>query len=369
MDIVVVVHDASRTGAPLSALRWLRWLEPNRSIRSSVWLLRGGPLTADFGEAAPTVLLDGATTVSLRRLTDLQAALAMATTPILRALAARRGATQPSVVVANSLASWSAASQLAPRARLVCWVHELDHTASRIVEPNSRQRLIDATDHFVAAGPRVGAMLSERWHISTERITVVDSFVDEPTKTTPTPRTHRVLGVGSLTARKGPDAFVGVLAQLARRHPAIQAIWVGGDPTSPIGQLVRADIAQAGLDGQLRLVPEVSSLDAWWPNDGVLLHTAREDPDPLAVLEAAARGIPVVTWDTGGGADLVRASGCADLVAEPGDQLGLAARAALLLEDEPRRRHAGLALRAAASARRTSVAGPRLLAAALGAPQ
>lgn len=98
----------------------------------------------------------------------------------------------------------------------------------------------------------------------------------------------------------------------------------------------------------------------------MLLHTAREDPDPLVVLEAGARGIPVVTWDTGGGADLVRASGWADLVAEPGDQIGLAERTHLLLDDEPRRRRAGLALQAATDQRRTPVAGPRLLSAVLG---
>ena len=97
-----------------------------------------------------------------------------------------------------------------------------------------------------------------------------------------------------------------------------------------------------------------------------MVHTAREDPSPLAVIEAGLRAIPVVTWDTGGAADLLRAAGLGHLVAPAGDVVGLASRALGLLEDPRARQAAGSALRAAALQQTTDHMAPLVLEAVTG---
>ena len=53
--VVVVGHDASRTGASIVLLAALRWLRAERvDVELQVVLLRGGPLEAEFSQLAPT---------------------------------------------------------------------------------------------------------------------------------------------------------------------------------------------------------------------------------------------------------------------------------------------------------------------------
>lgn len=361
-SVLLVGHDGSRTGAPAVAERWLAWAVGTGAIEVGTWLAEGGPLLDAYSALGPArvggrcqqlgrSLVAAATHPSLVRLGH---RLARPTSPLPGA----------PIVLANTLAAWSRAVAVTPRSRLVLWVHELDHVADRLVPEAERSRLLARTDHVLAVGPRVEAMLLERWRVPAAKVSMVPSSSDPPDGSHPPAGPHQVVGVGSLTARKGPDAFVAVVAQVRRTHPAARAAWIGGPTTSPTAALVRRDIARSGA--AVELLGEVAHAPAHLPADGLLLHTAREDPDPLAVLEAAARGIPVVTWDTGGAADLLRDAGVGHLVADAGDLLGLAERVRALLDDPGARHDAGRRLAAAARTRTTETTAPRVLDAVLG---
>lgn len=371
--VLFVGHDASRTGAPAVGLAFLRWLVEGGRAKVSIRLLNGGPRVDDHRALAPTVLAHhhlatGADAV--------EAALGGAGLPggWMAAAVARRvrsprsgaGGTSPSIVVANTLASLAPAVHLARHAPLVCWVHELDGVADRVIPVEQRRELIDQVDHFVAAGRRVEAMLVVRWGIATERITCVDDFIDDVPVCAPNavdPPVH-VLGAGSPVPRKGVDSFLAVVAILVRGRADLRAAWVGGrqENTSYRAEIAR-DLLTPELAGHVALVPETAELESWWPADGVLLHTAREDPSPLVAVEAGVRTIPVVTWDTGGAADLLVRSGLANLVAPPGDLLGMARRVEALLADPCERHRAGAALQAEAITRTARHQAPAVWAA------
>src|ERR1035438_2255807 len=57
-QLVVIGHDASRTGAPLHLLRLLEWLSNNSPYHLSAILLRGGPLSPDYANVCPTTIVD-----------------------------------------------------------------------------------------------------------------------------------------------------------------------------------------------------------------------------------------------------------------------------------------------------------------------
>ena len=365
-EVLVVGHDASRTGAPMAALRWLRWASDTGSVDAAVWLERGGPLLPAFAAAAPTKVATG-----VRQRVAREALARRGGAPWVERAAGRLApATHPfgrsPVVVANTVAAWARAAATRDRSRLVVWVHELDHVADRIVARAERDRLLAATDHLLAEGDRVATMLVARWRVPSGVVSTVPSFADAPPSDAAPGPGHHVVAVGSLTPRKGPDAFVAAVAELRRRRPDLRAAWVGGPTGSPTAALVEHDIAAADLGGAVELVGEVDDASPWLPAAGVLLHAAREDPDPIAVVEAALRGVPVVTWDTGGAADLLRRAGLDHLVAAPGDVLGLAERVEALLADPSARADAGAALRRAAAARTTEASAPALLAAIIG---
>lgn len=372
--VLLVGHDASRTGAPVVALTFLRWLVRTDLADASVLLLRGGPLATEIAGLAPTRMAPSRWPERLDQAASGLESLGRS------GLRARRGADRlrvgpatrphPDIVIANTIAAWPAAVALAGSARLVCWVHELDHVADQLLGGRDRSALLDRTDRLVAASSRVHRMLVERWGVSPDRVSTVEEFVDPVPASTSGERRHpHLFGVGSAVPRKGLDAFVAVATLVASHRPDVMATWFGADPQAPLTRCAAHDLAAAGLTAQVRIDPATTDLGSRWTSASVLLHTAREDPCPLVVLEAAQQGVPTVTWDTGGAADVLSRAGCENLVAPAGDLLGLADRVHRLLDDEPSRLAAGAALRREVDRHHlTTSAAPALWAAIRGRP-
>ncbi|HWJ97204.1 MAG TPA: glycosyltransferase family 4 protein [Acidimicrobiales bacterium] len=370
--VVLVGHDASATGAPLTALAFARWAAASGAAHVEVLLDRGGPLVAGFEAVAPTH-------VRARAAGEVVAA-ADALGGLSAGRWARRGALLTArpptgadvTVVAASVAAWRSAAAVARGGRrLVLWLHELDGVADRVVPASERAILLEATSRIVAVEARVAAMATERWGVAEDRVSVVGSFVDplgdgaaagQATAHPP----HDVVGVGSLVPRKGADHLVALTALFRQRGRDLRSAWVGGPLDGPYADLVRTDRAAAGLEDVLDLVGPVDDVGPWWPASGVVVHLAREDPAPLVVIEAGLRAIPVVTWDTGGAADLLRTAGLGHLVADAGDLVAVADAVEALLDDGAGRAEAGAALRAAATARTTDRLAPALLQAFTG---
>ena len=371
--VVLVGHDASATGAPLAALAFTRWATGSRRAEIEVLLDRGGPLVAAFEAAAPTRVRARAAGEVVAA-ADALGGLAAGRWARRGILLTHRPAASDVTVVAASIAAWRSAAAVATGdRRLVLWLHELDGVADRLVTASERAALLSQTDHIVAVGGRVGAMVLERWGVAEDRVSVVESFVDPLDDTslpeaTSTTRAHDLVAVGSLIPRKGAEHLVALTSLLRQERPDLRSAWVGGPLDSPYADLVRTDRAAAGLDGAVDLVGPVDDVGPWWPTTGVVVHLAREDPAPLVAIEAAQRAIPVVTWDTGGAADLVRAAGLAHLVAPAGDLVGVAAAVSALLDDRAARADAGAALQSTAASRTTDRLAPALLEALTGIP-
>ncbi len=367
--VLVIGHDASRTGAPIALLEVVRHLARDPGLDVRVGLLAGGPLADAYGAIAPTVVAPPpiAEAARLVESPDLAAAVpASVLEPLGRAV--RRvglrapGRPRPDVVLAGTLASWSAAVAAARGGPVVCWVHELDGVADRLVPPARRAALLAQTSHLVAAGPRVATMLVERWGVPARSVTTVAEPVAEPVLGAGGGHADPlVVGVGAAIARKGLDAFVATAAAVHASRPEARFRWVG----AAVGQIrdeAVLDVAAAGLADAVTIDGPTDHLAPVWERARVLLHSAREDADPLVVVEAARAGVAVVTWDTGGAADLLRAADLGSLVAPAGDVLGLARRVGALLDDAPLAAAAAAALARAAVDHRPEVAAARIRA-------
>ena len=341
--VLIVGHDASRSGAPRALDAFLRWLARGPAPAVEVLLGRGGPALAETAALAPSSTADRAPWGALGRLLDGLDAVG-APSAALRQRVQRGGAgdRQTDVVVANTLAALPLACAVAPGVPLVCWVHELDGVADRVLPTGPRAHLVARVDQFVAAGGWVAAMLAERWGVAPERVTTVSEPIDPLTVTAVEAAAARdalglgdgplVLGVGTAGARKGTDAFLAVVAALGDHPSRPVAAWVGGDPASGAWAEARHDVAAAGLGHRVRLLPSDAPPFALMAAAAVVLSTAREDPCPLTALEAGLLGTPVAAFAAGGAADLLRAAGLDDLVVPALDVLALADRVGALID-------------------------------------
>lgn len=153
----------------------------------------------------------------------------------------------------------------------------------------------------------------------------------------PRPRSRsgpaRLVQVGSLTPVKDHGTMLRAVALLAHRGREVHVDVVGEDTSGgSVPRLARA----LGVDGRVtfhgfltqeRTVPVVRSAD-------LMLVTSRHEAGPVAMLEAAAVGVPTVGTPVGHLRDWAP-QGAATV--PPGDAEGLAEAVAGLLDDDARR--------------------------------
>ncbi|MEZ5179669.1 MAG: glycosyltransferase [Acidimicrobiales bacterium] len=145
--------------------------------------------------------------------------------------------------------------------------------------------------------------------------------------------------------------------ELRRTHPEVRCSWVGGEPAP--AERFAVLLAAVGVPSQ-----HLDAVAGRRPGT-VLLVPSREDPFPLVVLEAGARGLPAVAAATGGLPELL-GHGRGWVV--PGHDLAALAEAVAEALDAPDDAAArGEALRFEVAARHApAVVGPAWLAAVLG---
>lgn len=292
--VLVVSHEASRTGAPKVAIDVLRSVA--ESGYSSILVARwGGSLSGEMREVADRSTMEPLrhARVALRR----QARLRRAAVPVETAaaeLVLRRY--RPALVWANTVLS---ACYVRPALKLgipvVLHVHELEPLLSSVVDRyglRSQTGQItwvacsDAVADAVAAAglrPRdeVRVFLS-RPDLSALRVAAGPAGM---------PRTDGridVLAVGLANVGKGVDVFAAAADAATRVDPALSWRWLG----KRVGGATREGAVDY-LDEYANPAPVIASAD-------IVVQPSRSDAFPLSVVEAMALGKPIVASAVGG---------------------------------------------------------------------
>lgn len=105
-----------------------------------------------------------------------------------------------------------------------------------------------------------------------------------------------VLGVGQLEGRKGVDDFINIASEI----PEAKFVWAGGRPFGPLTEgLKRINTRIAEAKSRL-LFPgmfELSEMPMIYAASDVFIFPSYQENCPMAPLEAAASGLPVVFRD------------------------------------------------------------------------
>lgn len=343
--VLLVSHEASRTGAPRMAALVAEGLV-GQGHRVRVVSQRPGPLVEDFARVAPTHVSPmwrvlrrlwsrpGPVRSTAARLVELATALAV--------VAVHR----PDIVYVNSTSSAAyVRAAAALRRRAVLHVHESGQVLRGFLDrvgihglPEGRVRLVacspSVADSLVQLGARrseVELLLSIPDAARVLRAAVrPDASGDRSSGRPETPARPVVVGcVGAVEHRKGADLWVLVARQLlASSAPGtVRFVWVGdGEP--PAGP----------LPGGVEFSGPVANPSAAMADFDVMTLPSRDDPFPLVVMEAMLLGKPVVAFDVGG---VRRQLGDTGVLVRPGDVDAFAREVAALVADPLRRRRLG----------------------------
>ena len=342
-NILFLGHDASRTGAPLLLLELVKWLKTNSSYESEVYLKRGGAIEQDYNQAVPTTCSPAASssivTRTLRKLTRQHD------------LAHRYPAKKFPIIYANTVDTCYLAMQLAgPDRGLIHHIHELEYVTHCCGATDLLRSAVPLTDAYITASGAVSDFLVKVIGVPSDKIHTIHEYpipfeqnicIKQNGYKFRTsygiPDDGCVIGMcGTPEWRKGDDLFVQV-ALAVKNHPGTENchfVWLGGDDAS-LGRL-RYDAAKLGLLNCCHFVPSIVNPSSFFHALDIFALTSREDPFPVAMLEAATSGVPIICFAGGGGApELVEAD--AGIIVPYLDTTLMAAACVSLMVDASRR--------------------------------
>lgn len=212
----------------------------------------------------------------------------------------------------------------AGRARLVALVHHplaaesgLSRETAKRLEESERVSLRSARHVVVTSDATVLALVP--YGVDRSRISVVVPGADEAAVARgSTDGVTRLLCVATLTPRKGHDLLIDSLAALT---PLPWTLMCVGSLTRSAGTVaaVRDQIRRLGLEERVALVGELTgeALEMAFQSADLFVLATRHEGYGMAVAEALARGIPVISTRTGAIPELVGAN--AGLLVPPDD--------------------------------------------------
>ncbi len=226
----------------------------------------------------------------------------------------------------------------AARLRLVAVVHH-PLAAETGLDPEraahlyvSERRALAAAFHIVVTS-RATASALDRYGVRMDRVAVVEPGTDPaPLAIGSNGGPTELLCVATLVPRKRHEVLVRALVPVADRSWHLSCVGsLDRDP--PTVERLRRQLQATGLTHRVSLVGDAApgTVDAYYNRADVFVCPTEYEGYGMAVAEALARGLPVVSTATGAIADLVGDD--AGVLVPPNDAEALAAALARILDD------------------------------------
>lgn len=221
------------------------------------------------------------------------------------------------------------AARESARLRLVALVHH-PLAAETGLAPDVAARLAISETHalaharFVIVTSRATASALAKYGVGPDRVAVVEPGTDRaPVAKGSGGSVPQLLCVGTLTPRKGHDTLFRALATL--RDFRWQLSCVGSLDRDPVMvERLRGELRTLGLEDRVSLVGEAdeSAMAALYDAADLFVLPSEYEGYGMAVAEALARGLPVISTPTGAISEIL--TGGAGVLVPPGDVPALA---------------------------------------------
>ncbi|MDV2976876.1 UNVERIFIED_CONTAM: glycosyltransferase family 4 protein [Actinomycetes bacterium ARC8] len=157
-------------------------------------------------------------------------------------------------------------------------------------------------------------------------------------KLPPTPREEPLtfLFLSNLLPEKGAEAFITAALQLAPEYPSARFVVAGAAPDDETTRFLESKISGSPYAKSVSLIGGAAEEHKWRLLDSahalVFPSTYKFEAQPLTIVEAMSRALPVIAFDTGGVRDLVTHEHTGILLPSP--DVGLLADAMRRLADD-----------------------------------
>lgn len=321
--IVFIGHGASRTGAPMSLLNIIKWFSINTDHACVVVLGNGGPLVEEYSKYADVHLWNKNKHAS-RNVKNLWYSLIKRLGRSENPLLNRHQASVIEALTKNNVVAIFnntgvnghilEALKFSTNAPAISRIPELEAYMRKNNRNGSIDRILALSDHFIAVSRAVKKNLIDSHAIRPERISVIYGACGTQRLDRGGAKLREKLGLdknafivgacGTMDYRKGVDLFIQVANHSINKlgSPDVFFCWIGASVSHDSGIELQCEVEQLSLNGRFFFIGEVAETAAYLADLDLFLLTSREDPFPLAMLEAARQAVPIVCFEGGGGA-------------------------------------------------------------------
>lgn len=304
--LIVLLHEATRTGAPILGWNIIKGL--NERYNVIVVVMQGGAILSALKEMATEVV---EVPSGIGQDVELWASVAEQL----------KVTYNPPYVIANSSATHRLAVALeSVNVPVVALIHEfasdmhpfgvlngLYQSASkivfsaRVIEENSREiySALRGRPSFIVPQGQCRVPVFSQNGVE-DKCTAADNGLNAFRN-----GAFSVVGIGTVTYRKGPDLFVSVADYLVNYlgFKDVKFIWIGVHIPADARYRTALDlqIRKCGLESYVEFIGEVDNLDSFYANADVLFVSSRIDPLPNVGIDAMIRGLPIVCFDGASG--------------------------------------------------------------------
>jgi len=152
------------------------------------------------------------------------------------------------------------------------------------------------------------------------RVQVVPNFCVLPALTPPSDRPAAIVALGRMVRKKGFHVLLEALAELHRRGIGLPPVLIGGD--GPLRSQLEQVSLREGLGDVVRFVGWQFDPAVFMDQGTVFVLPSLDEPFGIVVLEAMARGLPIVATLTQGPREIL--DDASALLVPPGDSAALA---------------------------------------------
>ncbi|MDB9376887.1 glycosyltransferase [Nodularia sphaerocarpa] len=315
--ILLISHDATRTGAPICLLMLLKELVNQPDFDCWVLLDRGEEMEEEFAKYAPTLNLSKLATSNLYKDQILQ-----------DVLSSFRQFSHSSVAICNT-AAISHINKACDENKIpvLAWLHELPTSIETYLEGKpSFEKIIKHSRKTIVVSEFVKSSLAKHYEVDQQLFSTVyaapaKNFAHiDPENARQKIRQEFnlpndaliILGCGTVDMRKGSDLFVQVGKRVlnAGKFPNIWFIWIGKSYDDIFRNWLLHDTKVMGMEKQIIFAGPRNDTSNYFAGADIFLLTSREDPFPLVNLEAMSCGLPVIAFEGGGGATEIYPNEC-----------------------------------------------------------
>ena len=139
------------------------------------------------------------------------------------------------------------------------------------------------------------------------------------------------INVGTQNENKNQAMLLSAFRVVLQKYPASRLILIGDGPNHD------ALVADANGDDRIELPGSVTNVPEWLARANVYVQCSYREAMPMAIIEAIASGLPVITTNVGGVGDVVR-NGQDGFLIEPGSESALVEAMCRLCDSRLRRK-------------------------------